>query len=231
MAILSHISAAQVLTNSLHFAKYSATIRPNPAILSNFCKNLHFSQKSIKKYPTELLLVQLGTTWRKRWCKFFLRKKHPTRPTDGSCRVRPSCDAAHPCFFFMLVNSRKRGCEHKEKTTLRVSQDCFSWRKRWDSNPRTSYPVTAFRVRAVMTTSIHFHVDFLCCMWSFMARCAFAMTTSIHFRTKGNNFRLLGYYSTLFGILQQILSRCFKVADFRGVSRLILSPIRIIIIT
>lgn len=42
---------------------------------------------------------------------------------------------------------------------------------------------------------------------------------------------LLGYYSTLFGILQQILSRCFKVAVFRGVSRLILSLIRIIIIT
>lgn len=73
-----------------------------------------------------------------------------------------------------------------------------------------------------------------------MARRAFAMTTSIHFHliimfvrvalTRVQHI-LLGYYSTLFGILQQILSRCFKVAVFRGVSRLILSPIRIIIIT
>ena len=28
------------------------------------------------------------------------------------------------------------------------------WRRRWDSNPRTGYPVNAFRVRPVMTTSI-----------------------------------------------------------------------------
>lgn len=41
---------------------------------------------------------------------------------------------------------------------------------------------------------------------------------------------LLGYYSTLFGILQQILSCCFCGEDFKCVSRLILSPIRIIII-
>ena len=28
-------------------------------------------------------------------------------------------------------------------------------RRRWDSNPRAGYPTTAFRVRLVMTTSIH----------------------------------------------------------------------------
>ena len=33
----------------------------------------------------------------------------------------------------------------------------FIWRKRWDSNPRAGNPTTAFRVRAVMTSSIHFH--------------------------------------------------------------------------
>ena len=60
-----------------------------------------------------------------------------------------------------------------------------SWRKRWDSNPRTSYPVTAFRVRAVMTTSIHFRIfDVDKPLRSGHNRHAvrIAMTTSIHFR-------------------------------------------------
>lgn len=105
--------------------------------------------------------------------------------------------------------------KEKPKPNTFVFDLGFAWRKRWDSNPRTSYPVTAFRVRAVMTTSIHFHLIIM------FVRVALTRVQHI----------LLGYYSTLFGILQQILSRCFKVAVFRGVSCLILSLIRIIIIT
>lgn len=59
------------------------------------------------------------------------------------------------------------------------------WRKRWDSNPRTSYPVTAFRVRAVMTTSIHFRILMLkshCEVDIIGTAVRIAMTTSIHFR-------------------------------------------------
>ena len=52
---------------------------------------------------------------RKRWRKSLLHKEHPTRPTDGSCHDKQSCNASRICFFFMLVNSRKHSCEHKKK--------------------------------------------------------------------------------------------------------------------
>ena len=37
----------------------------------------------------------------------------------------------------------------------------FVSRREWDSNPRTGYPMTAFRVRLVMTTSISLPVFLL----------------------------------------------------------------------
>lgn len=77
-----------------------------------------------------------------------------------------------------------------------------TWRKRWDSNPRTSYPVTAFRVRAVMTTSIHFRIfDVDKPLRSGHNRHAvrIAMTTSIHFRIE-NIYRVSAWFIIVYKI-------------------------------
>lgn len=76
-----------------------------------------------------------------------------------------------------------------------------AWRKRWDSNPRTSYPVTAFRVRAVMTTSIHFRILFILLVkWASGRRAPRIMTTSIHFHLF---FKCVIYYNTFYIFLQE----------------------------
>lgn len=78
----------------------------------------------------------------------------------------------------------------------------FKWRKRWDSNPRTSYPVTAFRVRAVMTTSIHFRIfDAEKPLRSGHNRHAvrIAMTTSIHFLIE-NIYRVSAWFIIVYKI-------------------------------
>ena len=78
----------------------------------------------------------------------------------------------------------------------------WRWRKRWDSNPRTSYPVTAFRVRAVMTTSIHFRIfDVDKPLRSGHNRHAvrIAMTTSIHFLIE-NIYRVSAWFIIVYKI-------------------------------
>ena len=42
----------------------------------------------------------------------------------------------------------------KRKTSQTLCLRGYWWRRRWDSNPRISCPINAFRVRPVMTTSI-----------------------------------------------------------------------------
>lgn len=51
----------------------------------------------------------------------------------------------------------KRNASVSRSFLMRLQASLRRWRKRWDSNPRAGYPTTAFRVRAVMTSSIHFH--------------------------------------------------------------------------
>ena len=50
-------------------------------------------------------------------------------------------------------------CVYKTKALTKLVRAC--WRKRRDSNPCTDCSVTAFRVRAVITTSIRFHMVFV----------------------------------------------------------------------
>lgn len=90
----------------------------------------------------------------------------------------------------------------KHPTELLRVQLGTTWRKRWDSNPRTSYPVTAFRVRAVMTTSIHFRIfDVDKPLRSGHNRHAvrIAMTTSIHFLIE-NIYRVSAWFIIVYKI-------------------------------
>ena len=58
------------------------------------------------------------------------------------------------------TNRRKRKAAHLVWTAFFCDQNGVAsrWRKRRDSNPCTDCSVTAFRVRAVITTSIRFHI-------------------------------------------------------------------------
>lgn len=92
--------------------------------------------------------------------------------------------------------------KEKPKPNTFVFDLGFDWRKRWDSNPRTSYPVTAFRVRAVMTTSIHFRIfDVEKPLRSGHNRHAvrIAMTTSIHFLIE-NIYRVSAWFIIVYKI-------------------------------
>ncbi len=91
----------------------------------------------------------------------FFAENKPPHPTRG----KTSAEALH--YFEAPTQKRqasaairsigKRNASVSRSFLMRLQASLRRWRKRWDSNPRAGYPTTAFRVRAVMTSSIHFH--------------------------------------------------------------------------
>ena len=77
--------------------------------------------------------------------------------SEGIRKEQRSCDGIGIVQQSRHIISSSLRCSVKKGTAVAVP---FAWRKRRDSNPCTDCSVTAFRVRAVVTTSIRFHGAF-----------------------------------------------------------------------
>ena len=93
----------------------------------------------------------------KRLCRFFFdwrrrRRKLLLATNISLLRRSPAAFAILQCYAFMLFSPQVNMCKHndlrKKNATLRVKQDCISWRRRRDS-PNSEASETDFAKRSV----------------------------------------------------------------------------------
>ena len=96
----------------------------------------------------------------KRLCRFFFdwrrrRRKLLLATNISLLRRSPAAFAILQCYAFVLFSPQVNMCKHndlrKKNATLRVKQDCISWRRRRDSNSWTAFDGYAISSRAPST--------------------------------------------------------------------------------